>query len=101
MCKPHKRRGAGRSAKDPISAKRRIGYTRRYSRRTVERDCRSSGTPSTPSIRHSDVLTWSGCMVARGHMRVNYLPTHQFPALGRRIIALIAYVCLRPSIPAH
>jgi hypothetical protein len=38
MCKPHKRRGNGRPAKDAIAAKRRIGYTRRYSRRTVERD---------------------------------------------------------------
>jgi hypothetical protein len=38
MCKPHKRRGAGRSAKDPIATKRRLGYVRRYSRRTIERD---------------------------------------------------------------
>lgn len=38
MCKPHKRRGCGRSAKDPIAAKRRIGYTRRYTRRMVGRD---------------------------------------------------------------
>lgn len=37
MCKPHKRRGAGRSTKDPVAVKRRIGYTRRYGRRTAER----------------------------------------------------------------
>lgn len=30
--------GNGRPAKDPIAEKRRIGYIRRYSRRTVERD---------------------------------------------------------------
>jgi hypothetical protein len=38
MCKPRKRRGNGRAAKDPIAAKRRIGFNRRYSRRSVERD---------------------------------------------------------------
>jgi hypothetical protein len=38
MCKPHKRRGNGRAAKDPIAAKRRIGFYRRYSLRSVERD---------------------------------------------------------------
>ncbi|KAA0115980.1 hypothetical protein CIW51_15550 [Mycolicibacterium sp. P9-22] len=32
MCKPHKRRGAGRPAKDRASVKRRLGLTRRYSR---------------------------------------------------------------------
>jgi len=37
MCKPHKRRGAGRSTKDPVAVKRRIGYTRRYGRHDVER----------------------------------------------------------------
>lgn len=38
MCKPHKRRGASRSAKDPVAVKRRIGYVRRYVRHTVARD---------------------------------------------------------------
>jgi hypothetical protein len=38
MCKTHKRRGAGTSAKDPVAVKRRIGYARRYGRHTVERD---------------------------------------------------------------
>jgi len=35
MCKPNKRRGVGRAAKDPVAVKRRIGRTRRYSRRTT------------------------------------------------------------------
>ncbi|WP_053194575.1 hypothetical protein [Mycolicibacterium goodii] len=35
MCKPHKRRGRGRAAKDPAAVRRRIGLKRRYSRRTV------------------------------------------------------------------
>jgi len=38
MCKPHKRRGVGRPAKDPVAVKRRIGYIRRYDRRTAQRD---------------------------------------------------------------
>ncbi|TXI48373.1 MAG: hypothetical protein E6Q54_23725 [Mycolicibacter arupensis] len=38
MCKPHKRRGAGRAAKDPVPVRRRLGYGRRYSRRDAGRD---------------------------------------------------------------
>jgi hypothetical protein len=38
MCKPHKRRGVGRSVKDPVAARRWLSYTRRYTRRTIERD---------------------------------------------------------------
>jgi hypothetical protein len=37
MCKSHKRRGAGRAAKDPVAVKRRLGVSRRYSRRTLDR----------------------------------------------------------------
>jgi hypothetical protein len=37
MCKPHKRRGAGRAVKDPVAVKRRLGVNRRYSRRTLDR----------------------------------------------------------------
>lgn len=37
LCKPHKRRGLGRAIKDPVSTRRRLGYVRRYSRRTIER----------------------------------------------------------------
>ncbi|MBU9765107.1 hypothetical protein FR943_14800 [Mycobacterium sp. TNTM28] len=36
MCKPHKRRGAGRAAKDPVAVRRRLGCVRRYSRRSVD-----------------------------------------------------------------
>lgn len=35
MCKPHKRRGAGRRAKDPVAVKRKLGVARRYSRRDI------------------------------------------------------------------
>lgn len=38
MCKSHKRRGGGRPAEDPVAVKPRIGYVRRYDRRTIERD---------------------------------------------------------------
>lgn len=38
LCKPHKRRGHGRSTKDPVAVKRRLGFSRRYSRRTIARD---------------------------------------------------------------
>jgi hypothetical protein len=38
MRKPHKRRGAGRSTKNPVALKCHIGYIRRYGWRTVERD---------------------------------------------------------------
>ncbi|PQM50420.1 hypothetical protein C5U48_20490 [Mycolicibacter virginiensis] len=38
MRKPHKRRGAGRAAKDPAQVRRRLGYARRYSRRDAGRD---------------------------------------------------------------
>jgi hypothetical protein len=37
MCKSHKRRGVGRAAKDPVAVNRRIGRTRRYSRRSTGR----------------------------------------------------------------
>jgi hypothetical protein len=37
MCKPHKRRGAGRASKDPAAVKRQLGLIRGYSRRTLER----------------------------------------------------------------
>ena len=37
MCKPHKRRGAGRRTKDPVAVQRRLGVTRRYSRNTLGR----------------------------------------------------------------
>jgi hypothetical protein len=35
MCKQHKRRGVGRAKKDPVAVQRRIGRTRRYTRRTT------------------------------------------------------------------
>ncbi len=38
MCKPHKRRGAGRATKDPVQVRRRLGCARRYSRRDAGRD---------------------------------------------------------------
>lgn len=38
MCKPHKRRGAGRAAKDPVAARRRLGFVRRYSGRSIGGD---------------------------------------------------------------
>jgi hypothetical protein len=33
MCKPHKRRGAGRAAKDPAAVRRKLGKSRRLNRR--------------------------------------------------------------------
>lgn len=42
MCKPHKRRGAGRPAKDPVSVHRRLGRSRRYSRRSLGCDDRAT-----------------------------------------------------------
>ncbi|MBS9536155.1 hypothetical protein KIH27_21455 [Mycobacterium sp. M1] len=41
MCKPHKRRGAGRATKDPVATRRRLGHTRRYSRRSLGWDGRA------------------------------------------------------------
>jgi hypothetical protein len=32
MCKPHKRRGAGRAAKEPAAVRRKLGKNRRLSR---------------------------------------------------------------------
>ena len=39
LCKPHKRRGAGRATKDPVATRRRLGRSRRYSRRSLGGDC--------------------------------------------------------------
>jgi hypothetical protein len=33
MCKPHKRRGAGRAVKDPVAVVRKLGKRKRLSRR--------------------------------------------------------------------
>jgi hypothetical protein len=49
MCKPHKRRGTGRPAKDPVAVKRRIGYARRYGRHTVGATDPSRLSPLTTS----------------------------------------------------
>ena len=38
MCKPHKRRGTGRAAKGPVTARRRLGRVRRYSRHSLGHD---------------------------------------------------------------
>ena len=63
VCKPHKCRGASRSAKDPVAVNRRIDYARRYGRHTAKRDQPLPGSPRQPSpFRHSDVLTVAGCM---------------------------------------
>jgi hypothetical protein len=35
MCKPHKRRGAGRAAKEPAAVLRKLGKSRRISRRDL------------------------------------------------------------------
>jgi hypothetical protein len=35
MCKPHKRRGAGRAAKQPAAVLRKLGKSRRISRRDL------------------------------------------------------------------
>jgi hypothetical protein len=35
MCKPQKRRGAGRAAKEPIAVRRKLGKKRRLSRREL------------------------------------------------------------------
>lgn len=32
LCKPHKRRGTGRSHRDPAAVRRALGRTRRYDR---------------------------------------------------------------------
>ena len=40
MCKRDKRRGVGRAMRDPFAAKRRIGLSRRYTRRTLGREFR-------------------------------------------------------------
>lgn len=32
MCKPHKRRGAGRAAREPVAVLRRLGKRRRITR---------------------------------------------------------------------
>ncbi|PBA13441.1 hypothetical protein CKJ69_17620 [Mycobacterium avium] len=32
MCKPHKRRGAGRATKEPVAVLRQLGKSRRLSR---------------------------------------------------------------------
>lgn len=45
MCKPHKRRGVGRSVKDPVATRRRLGYARRYSRRMLERPWAGPSAP--------------------------------------------------------
>lgn len=51
MCKPHKRRGAGRAVKDPVAVQRRLGNVRRYSRHSVDRARRDGdwGLPHFPS----------------------------------------------------
>jgi hypothetical protein len=68
MCKPHKRRGAGRAAKDPVATRRRLGYTRRYTHRSLDRGWPPSNTPrGRRPIRHSDELSCSGWMVAPSH----------------------------------
>lgn len=41
LCKPHKRRGLGRAAKDPVAVQRRLGRVRRYSRRSLGGDNRT------------------------------------------------------------
>lgn len=33
MCKPHKRRGAGRAVRDPVAVARKLGKRRRLTRR--------------------------------------------------------------------
>lgn len=38
MCKPHKRRGAGRAVKEPVSVKRKLGKVRRISRHDLGSD---------------------------------------------------------------
>jgi hypothetical protein len=35
MCKPHKRRGAGRAVKDPATVRRKLGKSRRVTRRDL------------------------------------------------------------------
>jgi hypothetical protein len=35
MCKPYKRRGAGRAVKDPIAVARKLGKRKRLSRRDL------------------------------------------------------------------
>lgn len=35
MCKPHKRRGKGRSEKDPVAVRRKLGKSQRLTRRYI------------------------------------------------------------------
>ncbi|VEG48521.1 Uncharacterised protein [Mycolicibacterium chitae] len=35
MCKPHKRRGAGRATKEPVAVVRKLGKRRRLNRRDL------------------------------------------------------------------
>lgn len=38
MCKPNKRRGQGRVFRDPRAVGRKLGMSRRYSRKSLGRD---------------------------------------------------------------